>query len=79
MVTETVVPSCVRCQLCSAVCKRGVRLACCGGIACRSCATKVSDTHDIARSDQPCTSWLLSRLSIHIRILAADVTVQCRK
>jgi len=35
-----VVPVSLQCGICSQLCKRGVKLACCGAVGCRSCATK---------------------------------------
>jgi len=35
-----VVPEALKCGICAQLCKRGVKLACCGAVGCRSCATK---------------------------------------
>jgi len=38
--SDGVVPAALQCGICSQLCKRGVKLACCGAVGCRSCATK---------------------------------------
>jgi len=38
--SDELVPASLQCGICSQLCKRGVKLACCGAVGCRSCATK---------------------------------------
>jgi len=56
------VPEKIQCKICSAVCKRGVRVGCCNTIACRSCATKSITTNRVCWNENCKTEVTTSQL-----------------